>query len=132
MAELAERQLSTMSGGQRQRVLVAQGIVQRAPLLLLDEPAAAADAEARDRIDAALAAAAAEGAVVVVATHDRASLARADRALLLEHGRVVAAGSARAVAEAHAARAAAALAPESRGAQRDGGAVEWRTTSSGS
>ncbi|WP_072314704.1 ATP-binding cassette domain-containing protein [Agrococcus sp. Marseille-P2731] len=107
----AERQLSGMSGGQRQRVLVAQGLVQRAPLLLLDEPAAAADAEARDRIDAAIAEAAAAGATVVLATHDRSSLARADHAILLERGRLIATGSPSEVADAQAARAAAALAP---------------------
>ncbi|GAA3591315.1 metal ABC transporter ATP-binding protein [Agrococcus terreus] len=127
---LADRQLSAMSGGQRQRVLVAQGLVQRAPLLLLDEPGSAADDASRDRIDDALAAAAAEGAVVVVATHDRRSLARADRAVLLDHGLVVAEGAPEAVAAAQAARAAAALAPAAAEAQR-GGAVEARTTSSG-
>ncbi|WAC67055.1 ATP-binding cassette domain-containing protein [Agrococcus sp. SL85] len=101
-ADLADRQLASLSGGQRQRVLVAQGLVQRAPLLLLDEPAAAADAAARDRIDAALAAAAGRGAAVVVATHDRTSLARADRALLLDRGRVVVEGSPAAAAAAQA------------------------------
>lgn len=109
-ADLAERPLASLSGGQRQRVLVAQGLVQRAPLLLLDEPAAAADAAARDRIDAALATAAGRGAAVVVATHDRSSLARADRALLLDRGRVVVEGSPAAAAAAQAELAAAALA----------------------
>ncbi|MCH1881665.1 ATP-binding cassette domain-containing protein [Agrococcus sp. ARC_14] len=147
MEELGKRQLSTMSGGQRQRVLVAQGLVQRAPLLLLDEPAAAADAEGRARIDAALAAAAGEGAVVVIATHDRASLASADRAILLDRGRLVAEGDPAEVAEAQASLAAASFAPAvlSSGGyastqgeraprasdQRRGGAVEVRTTSSG-
>ncbi len=107
MRALARRQLAELSGGQRQRILVAQGLVQRAPLLLLDEPAAAADAEARDRIDEALAAAASAGAVVVVATHDAVSLGRADRALLLERGRLVAEGRGSEVAEAQAERAAA-------------------------
>ncbi|ROR65555.1 metal ABC transporter ATP-binding protein [Agrococcus jenensis] len=122
----AHRQLGAMSGGQRQRVLVAQGLVQDAPLLLLDEPAAAADVDARDRIDAALAERAWQGAVVVVATHDRASLARADRALLLDRGRLVAAGSPAEVAVAQAARAAAALAPQAGGAP-----VDERMTSTG-
>jgi len=122
----AHRQLGAMSGGQRQRVLVAQGLVQDAPLLLLDEPAAAADVEARDRIDAALAERAAQGAIVVVATHDRASLARADRALLLDRGRLVAAGSPDEVAVAQAAWAAAALAPQAGGAP-----VDERMTSTG-
>lgn len=126
MAAIADRQLASMSGGERQRILVAQGLVQDAPLLLLDEPAAAADAEARDRIDAALRWSAARGAVVVVATHDRSSLARADRAILLERGRLIAEGSPVEVAEVQASHAAAALAPQPAGA-----AVESRITSTG-
>jgi zinc/manganese transport system ATP-binding protein len=106
----AGARLATLSGGQRQRVLVAQGIVQDAPIVLLDEPTASADAASRDRIDDALRALAARGTTVVVATHDRASLARADHAVLLEHGRVVAEGAPAVVAAAQARRAAEALA----------------------
>ncbi|GAA2170852.1 zinc ABC transporter ATP-binding protein AztA [Agrococcus versicolor] len=110
MRELAGAGLSTLSGGQRQRVLVAQGIVQDASLVLLDEPTASADAASRDRIDAALRALALRGATVVVATHDRASLARADHAVLLDRGRVVVEGAPAVVAAAQARRAAEALA----------------------
>lgn len=110
MRDNAARPLAALSGGQRQRVLVAQGIVQAAPLTLLDEPTASADAASRDRIDAAMRSLADAGSTVVVATHDRASLARADHALLLERGRVVAAGSPAEVADEQARRAAAALA----------------------
>lgn len=109
MRALAGRQLAALSGGQRQRVLVAQGLVQDAPLTLLDEPTASADAASRDRIDAAMRALAERGSTVVVATHDRASLARADHAVLLERGRVVAEGAPADVAAEQARRAAAAL-----------------------
>lgn len=127
MLGMSHTQLSAMSGGQRQRVMVAQGIVQDAPLLLLDEPSAAADADARDRIDAALARRAADGAIVVLATHDRTSIARADRVVLLEHGRIVVDGSPDGPEGGRTARAEAAL-----GGQRAGGGpVEERTTSTG-
>ena len=49
-------------------------------------------------------------ATVVVATHDRASLARADHAVLLDRGRVVVEGAPAVVAAAQARRAAEALA----------------------
>ncbi|MFC7431485.1 MULTISPECIES: metal ABC transporter ATP-binding protein [unclassified Agrococcus] len=110
MRALASRQLAALSGGQRQRVLVAQGLVQDAPLTLLDEPTASADAASRDRIDAAMRALAERGSTVIVATHDRASLARADHAVLLERGRVVAEGVPEEVAAEQVRRAAAALA----------------------
>ncbi|QCR18309.1 metal ABC transporter ATP-binding protein [Agrococcus sp. SGAir0287] len=110
MRAFAHRPLAALSGGQRQRVLVAQGLVQRAPLTLLDEPTASADAASRDRIDAAMRTLADGGATVVVATHDRATLGRADHAVLLERGRVVAEGSPVDVAAAQLRRAAAALA----------------------
>lgn len=110
MGTCADRPLDTLSGGQRQRVLVAQGLVQNAPLVLLDEPTAAADDLSRDSIDAALRRLATGGRAVVLATHDRISLGRADHALLLHDGQVIAAGSPREVADVHAKRASAALA----------------------
>ena len=41
--ELAERPFLELSGGERQLVVLAQALVQRSPLLLLDEPAASLD-----------------------------------------------------------------------------------------
>jgi len=110
MLSFADRPIAALSGGQRQRALVAQGLVQAAPLTLLDEPTASADAASRDRIDAAMRALADDGATVVVATHDRTSLARADHAVLLERGRVLAAGTPAAVADVQARMAVEALA----------------------
>jgi zinc/manganese transport system ATP-binding protein len=90
--ELAGRRLGTLSGGQRQRVLVAQGLAQESDLLLLDEPAAGLDAQARLRIGEVLTRAAADGVTVVAVTHDPAAAARADHCLLLREGRLVAEG----------------------------------------
>jgi zinc/manganese transport system ATP-binding protein len=87
--DLADRPLGTLSGGQRQRVLVAQGLAQESDLLLLDEPAAGLDTDARRNIDEALAQAAADGVTVVAVTHDQDVAARADHCLLLRDGRLV-------------------------------------------
>ncbi|MFD7291580.1 zinc ABC transporter ATP-binding protein AztA [Streptomyces sp. NPDC059863] len=92
VADLAERQLSELSGGQRQRVLVAQGLAQGADLLLLDEPASALDSSARETITQVLDEVAAEGGTVVQATHDITAARRAGHCLLLDGGRIVAAG----------------------------------------
>ncbi len=88
--DLADRPLGALSGGQRQRVLVAQGLAQESDLLLLDEPAAGLDTEARACIDEVLAAATADGVTVVAVTHDPAAADRADHRLALRDGRVVA------------------------------------------
>jgi zinc/manganese transport system ATP-binding protein len=91
--ELAERRLDALSGGQRQRALVAQGLAQEADLLLLDEPAAGLDLEARRRIDEALGAACSRGATVVRVTHDLPVAQRADHCLLLRAGRITGQGT---------------------------------------
>ncbi|WP_369822093.1 zinc ABC transporter ATP-binding protein AztA [Saccharomonospora sp. CUA-673] len=73
IADLADRRLSSLSGGQRQRTLVAQGLVQDSPLLLLDEPAAGLDVAAQEVIADALREAAARGTTTVHVTHDLAA-----------------------------------------------------------
>jgi ABC-type Mn2+/Zn2+ transport system ATPase subunit len=90
--DLAGRPLRELSGGQRQRVLVAQGLVQQAQVLLLDEPVTGLDLLSRRLIDDAVAGERDAGRAVVLSTHDLADAWRADQAVLLA-GRVVAAGA---------------------------------------
>ena len=89
LADLASRPFSTLSGGQRQRALLAQGLVRRARVFLLDEPAAGLDADSRARTRELLRAAAQDGAAVACVTHDDASIAAADLVIRLEGGRRV-------------------------------------------
>lgn len=89
IADLADRQLSAVSGGQRQRVLVAQAVVSRPAILLMDEPTAAADARSTQIIYDAAARAARDGALVLLVSHDEEARRIADRCLTLDAGRVV-------------------------------------------
>lgn len=86
---LAQRQLCEVSGGQRQRALVAQALVREAPVLLLDEPTAAADAASRELIHHAARVEADGGATVVLATHDPGARDVADVVITLDSGRVI-------------------------------------------
>ena len=128
--ELGRRSPFALSGGQQRRVAVASVLATRPGLLLLDEPTAGLDPRARDACLAAVAAAAREGATVVMASHDANALASvADRVVCLDAGRVTLDGPARellgnaalmrdhGLEAACAARAAAAL-------RRSGVAVE--------
>lgn len=76
LGPLTHRPLSALSGGERQRVLIARALAQEADLLLLDEPLNAVDATSRKSLASALAAVAAIGKSVVMATHDRGYLER--------------------------------------------------------
>ncbi|AHK33955.1 putative metal transport system ATP-binding protein [Rhodococcus opacus PD630] len=86
LADLGRRRIGALSGGQRQRALLAQALVQRGDLLLLDEPTTGLDAEARAVIGDVVGEEAARGAIVVVATHEPRDAERADQVLTLSSG----------------------------------------------
>jgi ATP-binding cassette subfamily B protein len=78
---------SRLSGGQLQRAAVARAVVRRPDLLVLDDVSSALDHSTEERLWAALA----EGGLAcLVASHRPAALARADRIIVLDAGRVAA------------------------------------------
>lgn len=91
ITDLASRHIPELSGGQRQRVFVAQGLAQRADLLLLDEPATGLDFPSEERIADVISDEVAAGHTVIVSTHDFADAQAADCVVLLA-GEVVATG----------------------------------------
>ncbi len=72
-----------LSGGERQRASLARVLVSGAQVLVLDEPTSQQDEVSAARVVAALDAACAAGAAVLVASHDRIVLDRADVTLVL-------------------------------------------------
>ncbi|WP_291995506.1 ABC transporter transmembrane domain-containing protein [Candidatus Accumulibacter sp. ACC003] len=81
-----------LSGGQRQRIAIARAILKDAPLLLLDEATSSLDAESERVVQAALQAAM-RGRTTIVIAHRLATVQRADRIIVLEHGQLLDAGT---------------------------------------
>jgi len=81
-----------LSGGQRQRISIARAILKNPPLLLLDEATSALDAESERMVQAALEVAMQDRSTLVIA-HRLATVQRADRIVVMEHGRIVEIGS---------------------------------------
>lgn len=86
LSGLERQPFAELSGGQRQRALIAQAIVLRPAILLLDEPASGLDADSRERTRHILAEEAARGAAVACVTHDEAAITAADRVIRLGAG----------------------------------------------
>ncbi len=92
----AGRMLSTLSGGERQRVFIARALAQGAPILLLDEPTTALDVGHQQQVLELIDRLRHEQGLTVLSTMHDLTLAGqyADRLVLLDAGRVVAAGTA--------------------------------------
>ena len=81
-----------LSGGQRQRVAIAQAMAKGAKVLVLDEATSALDSESESLVQEALWHLM-EGTTALVVAHRLATIARLDRIVVLDHGRVVEQGT---------------------------------------
>jgi ABC-type Mn2+/Zn2+ transport system ATPase subunit len=88
LGALAEETFGELSGGQRQRVLIARALVQDARVLLMDEPFTGLDRPAAERLEGLIAALAAEGHGVVIATHDLEQARRWDSVLCVNRRQI--------------------------------------------
>ncbi|WP_307852584.1 heme ABC transporter ATP-binding protein [Glaciihabitans sp. dw_435] len=93
IVQLAGRDVTTLSGGEQARAALARVIAQRSPIVLLDEPTAALDIAHQERVLELAGELAAAGGAVAIVMHDLdAAATHADHVVILERGRVVAAG----------------------------------------
>ncbi|MET7972169.1 ABC transporter ATP-binding protein [Streptomyces mirabilis] len=94
IADLAGRRVDRLSGGQAQRVRFAMALAGNPDLIVLDEPTAALDVEARRAFWDSMRSYARRGHTVLFSTHylEEAD-AHADRILVIDHGRLVADGT---------------------------------------
>ena len=81
-----------LSGGERQRISIARAFLKDAPIILMDEATASLDADNESVIQEALSCLIKDKTVLIIA-HRMRSVAKADRIVVLEGGRVAEQGS---------------------------------------
>lgn len=101
LAGLEKREVASLSGGQKQRLAIAAAIAASPSILVLDEPASALDPEGAEELYALLGRLNREtGMTIMVVEHDLARvLPYADRMVVMDGGKVAAAGEIAAVLE---------------------------------
>ncbi|MFJ2031318.1 ATP-binding cassette domain-containing protein [Streptosporangium sp. NPDC087985] len=94
LTEIARRPARTLSGGQKRRFALAVGLVNRPPLIFLDEPTTGLDPQNRANLWDEIRALRDAGTSVLLTTHylDEAD-ALCDRLVIIDHGLIVAEGT---------------------------------------
>lgn len=94
LGALVNRPVSRLSGGERQRAYLAMMLAQQTAVMLLDEPTAYLDLSSQFALMELLRALCREGRSVILVLHELSlALEYTDSLLLMERGRLVAAGS---------------------------------------
>ncbi|MBC8531579.1 energy-coupling factor transporter ATPase [Gehongia tenuis] len=96
MEDYAASAPHNLSGGQKQRIAIAGVIAMRPRILILDEPTAMLDPSGRQEVmDTVMRLNREEGITVILITHFMEEVARADRVLVMDQGRVKLTGTPR-------------------------------------
>ena len=98
MLPFAHRHVTRLSGGERQKAYIAMMLAQQTPLMLLDEPTTYLDLSSQFELMELLRALCREGRSVLTVLHDLPlAMEYADDLLLMQGGRLIAAGTPKAV-----------------------------------
>jgi ABC-type multidrug transport system ATPase subunit len=89
LSEVAAERVRGFSQGMRQRLAVGRAVMRRPDLLLLDEPYAGLDAEARESVDRLVRETREDGRTVLLATHDVTRESVVTRTLFMDGGRIL-------------------------------------------
>jgi len=92
MRDFADRQIGQLSGGQRKRVFLARALAQDGRLILLDEPFGGVDVTTQEQLTGLLRELRDEGRIILVSTHDLASVPGFCDRVAFVKGTVLAAG----------------------------------------
>jgi len=91
LSDKADANMRALSGGMKRRVLVAQALVHRPPVIVLDEPTAGVDVDLRRTLWAFISRLNRAGHTIVLTTHYlEEAEALCGRIAMLKHGRIVA------------------------------------------
>jgi ABC-2 type transport system ATP-binding protein len=94
LADRANEPVRQFSGGMRRRLNIACGVLHKPRIVLLDEPTVGVDPQSRDRIYDVLAELTRSGVSLLLTTHHlEEAEARCSRTVIIDHGRVIAAGT---------------------------------------
>ncbi|WP_312200324.1 ABC transporter ATP-binding protein [Anaerospora hongkongensis] len=80
-----------LSGGEKQRISIARAMLKNAPVVILDEATAFTDPENEAKLQAAIAALT-KGKTLLVIAHRLSTIKHADQIIVMENGRIAAAG----------------------------------------
>jgi ABC-2 type transport system ATP-binding protein len=94
LEDRADESVKGFSGGMKRRLNIACGVLHRPRVVLLDEPTVGVDPQSRERIYDMLAELTRTGVSLLLTTHHlEEAEARCSRTVIIDHGRVIAAGT---------------------------------------
>ncbi len=105
LEDKADARIPTLSGGMKRRLILARALINRPSLLVLDEPTTGLDPQARHLVWERLRDLKRRGVAMLLTTHYMEEAAQlCDRLVVMDHGRIIAAGTPAALIAEHVGR----------------------------